>query len=118
MPGQHAYKSLDVYDLSKKLVVACYALTHDLPAEEKTSLSHFIKTAALSAYVNITQGAFLKNKKQKKKFIRKAQTALVVIDAATEVLVEVHLATEKQATEVVQLSSSCYQLLNDLKKDK
>lgn len=118
MPDQHAHKSLDVYDLSKKLVVVSYELTHSLPAEEKTHLSCFIKTAALTAHVNITQGAFLKSRKQKKKFIRKAQTALVVMDAALEVLTEAHLATEKQTIELVQLSSSCYQLLNDLKKDK
>ena len=43
---------------------------------------------------------------------------LVVIDAALDVLVEVGLVKEEDTTEVVQLSSTCYQLLDRLKKEK
>lgn len=113
MPKQPAYKSLEVYNLSKKLVIACYELTHELPAEEKTNFTKYIRTAALTLHVNIAQGAFLKSKKRKK-FIRAAQNALIIIDAATEILVEVGFATQEEVDAVIKLSSSCYQLLDDL----
>lgn len=113
MPKQPAYKSLEVYNLSKKLVIACYELTHELPAEEKTNFTKYIRTAALNLHVNIAQGAFLKSKKRKK-FIRVAQNALIIIDAATEILVEVGFATQEEVDAVIKLSSSCYQLLDDL----
>jgi four helix bundle protein len=102
-----------VYNLSKKLVVACYELTHELPAEEKTNFSRYIRTAALNLHINIAQGAFLKPQKRKK-YIRNAKNALIIIDAATEILVEVRFATQEQVDVITALSSACYQLLDEL----
>ena len=113
MPKTTGYKSLDIYTLSKELVVACYELTHELPSEEKTNFTRYIRTAALNFHVNVAQGAFLKSKKRKK-FIRNAQNALVIIDAATGILVELKLATQDQIDVITTLSSSCFQLLDEL----
>lgn len=113
MPKAAGYKSLEVYNLSKKLVIACYELTHELPSEEKTNFTRYIRTAALSLHVNIAQGVFLKSKKRKK-FIRAAKNALIIIDAATEILVELNFATQEQIDVITSLSSSCYQSLDDL----
>ena len=113
MPKKNGYKSLEVYNLSKKLVIACYELTHELPAEEKTNFTHYIRTAALNLHVNVAQGVFLKSKKRKK-FIREAKNALIIIDAATEILVDLHFATQEQIDVITALSSSCYQSLDQL----
>lgn len=113
MPKSTGYKNLEVYNLSKKLVIACYELTHELPAEEKTNFTRYIRTAALSLHVNVAQGVFLKSKKRKK-FIRAAKNALIVIDAATEILVELRLATQEQIDLITSFSSSCYQMLDGL----
>jgi four helix bundle protein len=107
------YKSLEVYNLSKKLVIACYELTHELPTAEKTNFTRYIRTAALSLHVNVTQGVFLKMKKRKK-FLRNAKNALIIIDAATEILVELKFVTEDEVDVITALSSSCYQLLDEL----
>jgi four helix bundle protein len=113
MPKTSGYKSLEVYNISKQLVIACYELTHEFPAEEKTNFTRYIRTAALNLLINVAQGAFLKSKKRKK-FIRNAKNALVIIDAATEILVELRFATQEQIDVVISLSSSCYQLLDKL----
>jgi four helix bundle protein len=113
MPKATGYKSLEVYNLSKKLVIACYELTHELPNEEKTNFSRYIRTAALSLHVNVAQGVFLKSKKRKK-FARSAKNALIVIDAATEILVELRFATQEEIDVITSLSSSLYQSLDDL----
>ncbi len=111
MPRQAAYKSLEVYHVSRKLVVACYELTHSLPAEEKTNFSRYIRTAALNLHVNIAQGIFRKNKKRKK-YLRGARHALVAIDAATEILVEVGFCTAEDVDVISALTASCFQLLD------
>jgi four helix bundle protein len=113
MPKATGYKSLEVYNLSKKLVIACYELTHELLNEEKTNFSRYIRTAGLSLHVNVAQGVFLKSKKRKK-FIRNAKNALIVIDAATEILVELRFATQEEVDVITSLSSSLYQSLDDL----
>ena len=112
----YSLKSFDIFELSKKLVVACYALTANLPPEEKTALTQYIRNAALSAHLSVTQGAFLKKKKRRKKFFRRAKNSLVIIDAAVDVLVETGLAKTEATNDVQQLSSTCYGLLQRLKK--
>jgi len=111
-------KNFDIFDLSKKLVVACYSLTDNLPPEEKTNLIQCIRNAALSVHLEILQCTFLRKEKGKKNHIRNAKNSLVVIDAAIDVLIEVGLIKEKDRSEVMQLSSTCYQLLDRLKKEK
>jgi hypothetical protein len=61
----------------------------------------------------VAQGIFLKPKKRKK-FIRNAKNALIVIDAATEILVELRFATQEEVDVITSLSSSLYQLLDEL----
>jgi four helix bundle protein len=116
MSGSSSIKKLETYTIAKKLVIDCYEITHDLNKEEKTKLTTYLRDAAVTAFINIAQGVFLKKKKKRKKFIQVAQHALVIIDAAIEVLVETRLATEEQTLPILQNSSVCYQLLNDMKK--
>jgi len=118
MSETYSLNGFDIFALSKKLVVACYTLTANLPKEEKTNLTQYIRNAALAAHINIVQGAFLKRKKAKERFLTGAQHSLVVIDAAVDVLIEVGLAKEEDTIEVIELSSQCYELLDRLKKEK
>ena len=107
------YKSFELYHLAKKLVIACYELTHDMPVEERVNFSRYIRTAALNFYVNAVQGMFRTSKKRKK-YIRNGKNALVIIDAATEILVELNFATQEQIDVIANLASCCYQLLDEL----
>lgn len=118
MPKPSSYKALHIFNLSKKLVGACYSFTDKFPADEKANLTHYIRSSALKVHLNIAQGAFLKKKKRQAKFIRASQNALVVIDASLEVVAEIGLANEEEATEIMELSSSCYQMLAALQKQK
>ncbi|SHF36889.1 four helix bundle protein [Flavisolibacter ginsengisoli] len=118
MPIQPAYKTLDVYYLSKRLVVACYELTHDLPPEEKTNLVQYIRNAGVTVHLNIAQGGFFKKKKKRKQFIKTVKNALVVLDTAVQVLIEVKLVPTEKASELRELASACYTFFDDLKKQK
>ena len=117
MAGTYSLKGFDIFELSKKLVLSCYALTGSLPPEEKTNLTQYIRHAALSAHLSIAQGAFLEKKKARKRFLQDAKNALLVVDAAVDVLVEAGLVKAEETNDVQQLSSTCYQLLGRLKKE-
>lgn len=114
MPAPTNYRKLEAYNLAKKLVVDCYELTHDLSPEERTNLAKYIRTAAVTVFLNIAQGIFLKKKKKRRKFMDSAQNALVIIDAAIEVLLEVGLAKEEQTKNIVDSSSVLYQMIDSL----
>ena len=78
---QLAYKNLDLYTLSKKLVFACYEASQSIPEEEKNKLTQQLRMAALSAYLNIVRGLFRKSKKKRNKFLKEAQRHLQEVDA-------------------------------------
>ncbi|MDQ6608407.1 MAG: four helix bundle protein [Bacteroidota bacterium] len=111
-------KPFDILELSKKLVVACYSLTSSLPPEEITNLTLYIRNGALTVHINSVQATFAKKKKARKKFIKVSKNSLVIIDASIEALLEVGLVKEEATTEVMQLSSVCYQQLDRLKRYK
>jgi four helix bundle protein len=117
MAGTYSLKSFDIFELSKKLVLACYSLTGVLPAEEKTNLTQYIRNASLSAHISIAQGAFLKKKKARRKFLKEAKNALIIIDAAVDVLIEVGFVKAETTNDVQQLSSTCYGLIDRLKTE-
>jgi hypothetical protein len=117
MGEQSSYKRLDLFTASKKLVLSCYALTQDLPADEKSNLVFYIRNAALTAHLSLSQGMFLKKGKAKKRFLQQTKNACVVIDAAVDVLMELGLVTEAQTTEVLALLSVCFQQTENLRKE-
>ena len=118
MPPQPAYKTFELYNLSKKLVVACYELTHDLPSEEKTNLAQYIRTAAVTVHLNIAQGIFLNRKKKKKKSFQTILNALTIIDTALSVLIEVGYTNQNRTSEITDLTSTIYRTAESLKKEK
>lgn len=116
MGKQSSYTAIDIFASSKKLVLSCYALTQELPADEKSNLGHYIRNAALTAHFAISQGVFLKKSKAKKKLLQQAKNSYVVIDAAVDVLVELNLVKEEQTSEVIELASLLYQHTGSLPK--
>lgn len=116
MPIGSSYTTADPLQVSKQLVVACYGITHGLPAEEVTNLSRYIRTAALTFHINLAQGLAEKGKKSRKRHRKEAQKAMVVLDAALGVLAELKMGSEEQLAEVLHLSATGFQLLKRLKK--
>ena len=111
-----AYKNLDLYTLSKKLVFACYEASQTIPEEEKTKLTHQLRTAALSAYLNIVRGLFRKSKKKRNKFLKEAKRYLQEVDATLEVLMELKYVRKEQLDEIENSLVPCYNLLKKLMK--
>lgn len=60
MPPLSPDKRPELHNLSQQLVLACYAMTHDLPPEEKTNLVSYIRQAAVTVYLNLAGSAFWK----------------------------------------------------------
>ena len=118
MPSEPVHTTISAYQLSKKLVVACYELTHDLPEEEKTNLSRYLRTAAVSIHLHLSEGPLIRKKKKRKKWRRTIGRSLVVINAAVDVMVEVKLADPARAADVSGLTQACYNYINTLKKAK
>jgi len=118
MPAETDYTTLEAHLLSRKLVVSCYELTHHLPPEEGANLSRIIRAAAVTVHLNMTQGLLATKKKKRHKLVEATENALIVIDAAMGVLLEVGLAHSGQIHPIRDASSQCFTVLRGLKKGK
>ncbi|GAC1418373.1 MAG: hypothetical protein NVS1B13_07380 [Flavisolibacter sp.] len=109
-----AYKNLDLYTLSKKLVVACYEITQTLPEQEKTNLSAQVRSAALSGYVNIVRGLFKKSNKKRRSHFKLAKESFQLIDASLDVLFQLQYIRREQLEEIENALIPCYKILKKL----
>ena len=94
-------------------MVACYELTHDLHREEAANFVRYIRTASLNAHVNIAQLAFASPGKRKKP-MKDARSAIIIVEAAIDILMELGMATEDQVEKVNYLSVALIELLESL----
>lgn len=113
---QLAYKNIDLYTLSKKLVFSCYEITHGLPEEEKDNLVKQVRTSALEAYMHIVRGLFSKSDKKRKNHFKISRQALQIIDASIELMIELKYVKKDQLEELENSLLPCYRLLKKMKK--
>ena len=118
MPAENNYTTLEAHLLSRKLVVSCYELTHNLPPDEGANLSRIIRSAAVTVHLNLTQVLLVRKKKKRRKLVEATENALIVIDAAVGVLLEVGMAQAAEIHIIREASSHCFNVLRGLKKDK
>ena len=118
MPAENNYTTLEAHLLSRKLVVSCYELTHNLPPDEGANLSKIIRSAAVTVHLNMTQGLLASKKKKRRKLVEATENALIIIDAAIGVLLEVGMADAAATRTIREASSHCFHVLRGLKKDK
>jgi four helix bundle protein len=53
---QLAHTKLNIFQVSKKLVLECYRITKSFPGEERYAIVQQIRRAALSVHLNIAEG--------------------------------------------------------------
>ena len=105
----------DAYALARKLVMECYEISQELPPEEKTNLTRYLRSAAVTVFLNIARESVLKKRKKRKKFVASARNNIVVIIAVLEALGDVGLLPENRIT---TLQKSAAALRRMLKKKK
>ena len=114
---QLAYKNLDLYNLSKKMVIACYELTQYLPEENTNQIKLQLRASALSAYIHIVRGLFRKSKKKRKEYLKIALRSLSEVDSYLELLFQTKHIRREQMDEIENSLLPCYQLLKKLMKN-
>lgn len=78
------HQKLEIYAASRQLMMECYKLTMQLPAEEKFGMISQIRTAALSVHLNIAEGASRKSETERKRYFEIARGSVIEIDAALD----------------------------------
>ena len=78
--NKYSYKSLNVYQDAKTLVINVYQLLKQFPPEERYALCDQIRRAAISITSNISEGVSRFAKKEKTHFIEIAYASMMEVD--------------------------------------
>ena len=79
------FQRLEVYQLSKSLVLSSYRLTREFPADEKFALVQQVNRAAISIPSNIVEGYGRMTAKDKSHFLNMAYSSLMELVCQFEI---------------------------------
>lgn len=79
------HQKLDVYSASREFCLECYRLTNCFPGDERFGMTSQIRRAALSAHLNVAEGASRKSESERKRFYEIARGSIIEIDAALDI---------------------------------
>jgi len=83
-----AHTKLDVFQITKNFVLACYKETKSFPSEEKFGITSQIRRAALSVHLNVAEGCSRKSLAERKRFYEIARGSLIEVDAALDIAMD------------------------------
>ena len=111
-----AHTKLDVFEVSKAFVLACYRVTRSFPSEEKFGMISQIRRAALSVHLNIVEGCSRKSPAERKRFYEIARGSLVEVDAALDIGVTLEYTTRQHLAEVGNFMIKTFQIVSRMIK--
>jgi four helix bundle protein len=109
-----AHTKLDVFKISKALVLACYTETKNFPSDEKFGMISQIRRAALSVHLNIAEGCSRKSLTERKRFYEIARGSIIEIDTALDIAVELNYTSKQKLEEIGSLMIRSFQMISKL----
>ena len=109
-----AHTKLDVFVVSKALVLSCYKETKSFPPEEKFGMISQIRRAALSVYLNIAEGCSRKSLAERKRFYEIARGSIIEIDAAFEIAIELNYTSKQKLKDLSGFMIRSFQMVSKL----
>lgn len=95
------FQKLEIYQLSKGLVVEVYEITSRMPQVEKFTLVQQLNRAAISIPSNIAEGVTRRSQQEKIRFINIAQSSLMEAVCQIEIAKELGYITNTKKTELI-----------------
>lgn len=108
------HQKLDVYQYCRSFVLECYRLTKKFPSEERFVLVSQIRRAALSAHLNIAEGASRKSEAERKRFYEIARGSIIEIDAALDTVIDLNYCKKEDMDQLGLILIKCFKVLSGL----
>ena len=109
-----AHTKLDVFNVSKAFVLACYRETKAFPPEEKFGMISQIRRAALSVHLNVAEGCSRKSLTERKRFYEIARGSIIEIDTALDIAVELKYTSKQKSEELGSFMIRSFQMISKL----
>ena len=108
------HTKLDIFPLSRKLVIECYKITNNFPAEEKFGMTSQIRRAALSVHLNIAEGCSRKSNAERCRFFEISRGSVVEVDTAFDIALELNYVTRERLNLLGEYILQVFKLLSGL----
>jgi four helix bundle protein len=109
-----AHTKLDVSQVAKKFVLACYKEIKSFPSEEKFGMISQIRRAALSVHLNIAEGCSRKSVTERKRFYEIARGSIIEVDTALDIAVDLTYTSKEKLSELAGLMIRSFQMISKL----
>jgi four helix bundle protein len=108
------HKQLDVYVVSRELVIQSYSLTNRFPTSENFGLAMQIRRAANSVKLNIAEGASRKSPAERRRFFEISRSSLIEVDAGFETAVDLKYIHQDELKQLNALLNRGFGMLSKM----
>jgi four helix bundle protein len=109
-----SHTRLDIFKVSKDVVINCYRETKPFPQEEKFGIVQQIRTAALAVHLNIAKGCSTKSVSERKRSYEVARGSLIEVKGALDISDGLNYTTTKRLAEACELIIRMFQLTSKM----
>jgi four helix bundle protein len=106
-----SHTKLDIYQVTREFVLACYKATSDFPPEEKFGITSQTRRAAVSVLLNLSEGCSRKSSTERKRFYEIARGSLVEVDTALDIAVNLNYTSPEKLTNLGVLIKRVFQMI-------
>lgn len=108
------HTNLDVFTISKELVLECYRITKLFPESERYTMISQIRRAALSVHLNVAEGCSRKSAGERKRFYEIARGSAIEVDTAFGIAFRLSYVQMEQSKDFENLIITTYKILSGL----
>ena len=111
---QLSHTRLNVYPKTRILTIESYKLTKLFPPAAKFAMVQQIRRAALSAHLNLAEGASRKSLNERKRYFEIARGSVIEVDAAIGITFELEYVTMNELEVLGKVIIDTFKLLTGL----
>ena len=108
------HKKLDVWKVSKDMVLDIYQLTENFPKSEIYGLNSQIRRASVSIVSNIAEGASRKSSIERKRFYEIARSSLVELDTQVEISISLKFCSDIEIKNILEKMNHIFAMLSKM----
>ena len=109
-----SHTHLDIFKVSKSLILLTYQITEKFPKEEKYALIQQLRRAALSVHLNIAEGCSRRSMSERKRFFEISRGSVIEIDTAIDMAMELNFINKEETLLLGETIIRCFQLLSKM----
>ena len=109
-----AHTKLDIFKITKELVLSCYSKSKLLPLEEKFNMVQQLRRAALSIHLNIAEGCSRKSVIERRRFFEVSRGSAIEVDTIFDISIDLNYIKKEELTDTGILLVRTVQMLNKM----